>query len=137
MADYITPRVILYKFFLILLINGGLGFWGRGLGLGFWGRGFQLMGFGAWGVELSGFYGFGALYTLQELKLQGIKIRDGVVFSRYSRAQCFAIKLSDFGTLLKVLCSSVGRATDLLPTGPGFEYQSGQSCGVVFRLIGT
>ena len=25
--------------------------------------------------------------TLQELKLQGIKIRDGVVFSRYSRAQ--------------------------------------------------
>ena len=35
-------------------------------------------------------------FTLQELKLQGIKIRDGVVFSRYSRAQCFAIKLSDF-----------------------------------------
>ena len=29
------------------------------------------------------------LITLQELKLQGIKIRDGVVFSRYSRAQCF------------------------------------------------
>ena len=27
------------------------------------------------------------LYTLQELKLQGIKIRDGVVFSQNSRAQ--------------------------------------------------
>ena len=27
------------------------------------------------------------ILTLQELKLQGIKIRDGVVFSRYSRAQ--------------------------------------------------
>ena len=35
--------------------------------------------------------------TLQELKLRGIKSRDGVVFSQYSRAQCFAIKLSDFG----------------------------------------
>ena len=29
-------------------------------------------------------------YTLQELKLQGIKIRDGIVFSRYSLAKCFA-----------------------------------------------
>ena len=47
--------------------------------------------------------------TLQELKLQGIKIRDGVVFSRYSRAQCFAINLSDFGKVLKCLCSSIGR----------------------------
>ena len=35
-------------------------------------------------------------HTLQELKLQGIKIRDGVVFSQYPRAQCFAINLSDF-----------------------------------------
>ena len=70
-----------------MLINGGLGFRGWGLGLGFWGWGFQLMGFGAWGVELSGFYGVEALYNLQELKLQGIKIRDGVVFSQYSRAQ--------------------------------------------------
>ena len=34
--------------------------------------------------------------TLQELKLQGIKVRDGVVFSRYSLDQCFAINLSDF-----------------------------------------
>ena len=39
---------------------------------------------------------FVILITLQELKLQGIKIRDGVVFSRYSRAQCFSINLSDF-----------------------------------------
>ena len=26
-------------------------------------------------------------FTLQKLKLQGIKIRDGVVFSQYSRAE--------------------------------------------------
>ena len=44
------------------MVVWGLGFWGWGLGLGFWGWGFQLMGFGAWDVELSGFYGFGALY---------------------------------------------------------------------------
>ena len=48
--------------------------------------------------------------TLQELELQGIKIRDGVVFSRYSRDQYFAINLSDFGTLFMRLCSSVGIA---------------------------
>ena len=40
-------------------------------------------------------------YTIQELKLQGIKIPDGVVLSRYSWAQCFAIKLSDFDTMPK------------------------------------
>ena len=59
---------------------------------------------------------------LQELKLQGIKICDGVVFSRYSRAQCFAIKLSDFGNLPDCLCSSVGRA---------FESQSGQPLNIM------
>ena len=53
------------------------------------------------------------MITLQELKLQGIKIHDGVVFSIYSRDQCFAINLSDFGRLTDYLCSSVGRATDL------------------------
>ena len=36
----------------------------------------------------------------QELKLQGIKIRYGIVLSRYSRDQCFAIKLSDFDNVL-------------------------------------
>ena len=41
----VFPRVILFNFFLFLLINGGLGFWG--LILGFRGWGFQLMGFGA------------------------------------------------------------------------------------------
>ena len=40
----------------------GLGFWGGGLELSFGGSGFRLRGFGAWGVELSGLYGFGALY---------------------------------------------------------------------------
>ena len=35
----------------------GLGSW-----IGFWGWGFQLMGFEACGVGLSGFYGVGALY---------------------------------------------------------------------------
>ena len=54
--------VILLTFFSFLLIYGGLGFWGLGLGLGFLGWGFQLMGFGAWDVWLSGFYGVGALY---------------------------------------------------------------------------
>ena len=44
-------------------------------------------------------------FTLQESKLQGIKIRDGIVFSQYSQAQCFAINLSDFGNLPKCLCS--------------------------------
>ena len=34
--------------------------------------------------------------TLQELKLQGIKIRDGAVFSQYSRIDCLAIELSIF-----------------------------------------
>ena len=48
--------------------------------------------------------------TLQELKLQGLKICDGVVFSRYSRAQCFAINLSDVGQLPKWLFSPIGRA---------------------------
>ena len=33
-----------------------LGFWGWGLRLGFWGWGFQLIGFGACGVRLSGFF---------------------------------------------------------------------------------
>ena len=53
------PRVILYNFFLFWLIFGGLGFWGWGLILGFWGWDFQLMGFGACGVGLSGFFGLG------------------------------------------------------------------------------
>ena len=55
------PRVILYTCFSYLLIYGGLGlgFWGLGLGLGFCGWGFQMMGFGARGVEPSG---VGALY---------------------------------------------------------------------------
>ena len=64
-----------------------------------------------WNSRVKGTLGFSS--TLQELKLQGIKICDGVVFSRYSRAQCFAIHLSDFGKLPKCLCSSVGRALDL------------------------
>ena len=44
-------------------------------------------------------------FTLQELKLQGIKIRDGVVLSRYSRAKCFAMNF--FGMELS------DRASDL------------------------
>ena len=56
----------------------------------------------------------------RNLKLQGIKIRDGVVFSWYSRAQCFTINLSDFGYMPKCLWSSVGRASGLLSTGQGF-----------------
>ena len=64
-----SPRVILYNFFLILLIYGGLGFWGWGLILGFWGWGFQLMGFGACGVGLSWFYRDGALYTHRRITL--------------------------------------------------------------------
>ena len=39
-----------------------LGFWGRGLELCFWGWGFQLMGFRAYGVGPSGFFGVGAFY---------------------------------------------------------------------------
>ena len=35
-------------------------------------------------------------FTLQELKLQGIKICDGVVFSQYLRVQCFANDLSRY-----------------------------------------
>ena len=46
--------------------------------------------------------------TLQELKLQGIKIHDGVVFSVYSWAQCFAIHVSVFGLLHLCLGSSDG-----------------------------
>ena len=42
-------------------------------------------------------------YTLEELKLQGINICDGVVFSQYSWAQCFAINSSDFGNAHKFL----------------------------------
>ena len=49
--------------------------------------------------------------TLQELKLQGIKIRDGVVFSRYSQVLCFAIHTSGFGQLNQWLCSTFGRAS--------------------------
>ena len=37
--------------------------------------------------------------TLQELILQGIKIRHVVVFSRYSQAKCFANDLSMFVTI--------------------------------------
>ena len=69
--------------------------------------------------------------TLQELKLQGIKIRDGVVFSRYSRAQCFAIKLSDFGTMPKCLSGTVGRAKD---SGQSFSIVLNH-CSVVSRLL--
>ena len=58
---YFFPRVILYNFFFFWLIYGGLGFWVWGLIMGFWGRGFQLMGFGACGVGLLGFW-VGALY---------------------------------------------------------------------------
>ena len=57
---YFFPRVILYNFFLLLLIYGGLGFWGWGLIMGFWGWGFQLMGFGACGAGPSGFFWVGA-----------------------------------------------------------------------------
>ena len=48
---YFFPRFILYYFFLILLIYGGLGFgfWGWALILGFW-------------VGSSGFFWVGALY---------------------------------------------------------------------------
>ena len=35
------------------------------------------------------------IITQQELKLQDIKICDGVVFSRYSWAQCFATMFCD------------------------------------------
>ena len=74
--------------------------------------------------------------TLQELKLQGIKICDGVVFSRYSRVQCFAINLSDFGKMPSSLCSSVGRATDLSATGPGQSFiRMLNHSSVVFRLL--
>ena len=61
--------------------------------------------------------------TLQELKLQGIKIHDGVVFSVYSWAQCFAIHVSVFGLLYLCLGSSDGWALDLYSVEP--EYQSG------------
>ena len=36
--------------------------------------------------------------TLQELKLQGTQIRDGVVLSRYSQNKWFANNLSTFWT---------------------------------------
>ena len=64
LALYFFPGVILSTFFLFLLIYGGLGlgFKGWRLLLGFWGWGFQLMGFGACGVEPSGFFGYGALH---------------------------------------------------------------------------
>ena len=52
------PRVILYTLFSILLISGGLGFWGWGLGLGS-----QLLGFWDCGLSLSSFYGVGDLYN--------------------------------------------------------------------------
>ena len=59
---YFVPRVILYNFFSFWLIYEGLGFWGWGPILGFLGWAFQLMGFGACGVGLSGFFWGGALY---------------------------------------------------------------------------
>ena len=46
-----------------------------------------------------------ACITLQELKLQGIKICDDVVISRYSRVKCVVNDLSIFG--------ASGRALDL------------------------
>ena len=53
------PRVILYTFFLFLLICGALGFGALGLGSYI---GLSGLGFGACGVEPSGFFGYGALY---------------------------------------------------------------------------
>ena len=61
------PRVILYNFFLLWLIYGGLGFWSWGLILscfsffllGFWGGVFLFWGFGACGVGPSGFFWLG------------------------------------------------------------------------------
>ena len=41
------------------MVVWGLGFWGLGLIFVFCGYGFQLMGFGACGVEPSGFFGLG------------------------------------------------------------------------------
>ena len=57
-----SPRVILYNFFSVLLIYGGLGIRGWGHGLGFWGWGFLLMVIGACGEGLSGFFGVGSVY---------------------------------------------------------------------------
>ena len=58
---YIFSQYYSLYFFLfsIMLIYGGLGFWGWGLGLGFRGREFQLMEFRAYGVGPSGFLGMG------------------------------------------------------------------------------
>ena len=70
--------------------------------------------------------GFSNSVTLQELKLQGIKIRDGVIFSRYSWYQWFRINLSDFGKLNKHLYS----------TGPGFEsFQGHHLIGCLITVV--
>ena len=55
------PRVILYNFFLILAHLWWFGVLGLGSYIGFLGYGFSfdLMGFGAYGVGPSGFFGFG------------------------------------------------------------------------------
>ena len=47
------------------------------------------------------------LSTLQELKLQGTKIRDGIVLSQYSQNKWFANNLSIFWLKNRWLCSLV------------------------------
>mgnify|MGYP001804836506 CR=1 FL=1 len=58
------PRDIFFTFFSFWFIYGGLvlELWGSGIESGFWGWGFQLIGFEACDVELSGSFGIGALY---------------------------------------------------------------------------
>ena len=54
-----------------------------------------------------------AYSTLQELKLQGIKIRDGAVLSRYSRAHCFTNDPCIFCTDNQMALYLSVRASDL------------------------
>ena len=63
-------------FFLILLIYGGLGFWGSDLVLGFWEWGFQWMWFVACGVGPSGLLGWGSPYKYRRLTLGKMVRRD-------------------------------------------------------------
>ena len=67
---------------------------------------------------LGKFYGNPVVITLLELKLQGMKVCDGVVFSRYSQDKCFPNYLSSF-------VRASGRALDLYSEDHGINPQWG------------
>ena len=60
---------VLFLSFLLIYVGLGVGVLRLGVGLGFWGLGYHLMGFGACGLGLQGFWGWGSVYKHRRITL--------------------------------------------------------------------